>query len=48
MSSNFIFKTKHILDGNLAYNIIPKERSIDIDDIIDFKFAELLHKHKIK
>ncbi len=48
MSSNFIFKTKHILDGKLAYNIIPKERSIDIDDIIDFKFAELLHKHKIK
>lgn len=47
MNTNFILRTKHILNGKLAYNIVPKERSIDIDDIIDFKLAELLHKHKI-
>lgn len=47
MNTNFILKTKHILNGELAYNIVPKERSIDIDDIIDFKLAELLHKYKI-
>ena len=47
MNTNFILKTSHILNGKLAYNIIPKERSIDIDDIIDFKLAELLHKYKI-
>ena len=47
MSTKFIFKTKNILEGKLKFNIIPKERSIDIDDIIDFKFAEFLHRNKI-
>ena len=48
MSTKFIFKTKNILRGKLKFNLIPKERSIDIDDIIDFKFAEFLHRNKIK
>ena len=30
----------NILKGKLKFNIIPKERSIDIDDINDFKKAK--------
>ena len=47
-STQFILKTNHVLNGKIAYNIIPKERSIDIDDIIDFKFAEFLHRTYFK
>ena len=37
-----------IFDGKLKYTIIPKLRSVDIDDEIDFKFAEFLYRKKWK
>lgn len=38
----FIEKENSIFSGNVASIEVPKERSIDIDDIYDFKFAEAL------
>ena len=48
MSTKFIKEKSSIFEGKLEYNIIPKHRSIDIDDKIDFKFAEFLHQKKWK
>ena len=33
-----------IFDGRVRAVVIPKERSVDIDDEFDFKFAEALLK----
>ena len=46
MSTKFIKEKSSIFDGKLEYNIIPKHRSIDIDDKVDFKFAEFLYQKK--
>ncbi|MDE9493201.1 acylneuraminate cytidylyltransferase family protein [Xenorhabdus bovienii] len=46
-SPNYILKKKSIFEGNVVSIEVPKERSIDIDDIFDFKFAELLFKESI-
>lgn len=47
-STKFILEANHILNGKIACNIIPKKRSIDIDDMIDFKFAEFLQRNNFK
>lgn len=47
-NTEFILNANHILDGKISYNKVPKERSVDIDDIIDFKFAEFLQKAELK
>ncbi|MBD1134923.1 acylneuraminate cytidylyltransferase family protein [Pelagibacterales bacterium SAG-MED47] len=39
---------KSFWDGNVKYIEIPKIRSIDIDDIIDFRIAEFIYKNKKK
>lgn len=45
--SKFIFKIKKSYwEGNVKFIEIPKIRSIDIDDIADFKLAELIYKTK--
>tara|TARA_Y100000591_G_C21819349_1_gene692692 strand:+ start:1148 stop:1837 length:690 start_codon:yes stop_codon:yes gene_type:complete len=46
MSTKFIKKKSSIFKGKLRYKIIPKRRSIDIDDKIDFKIAEYLYRNK--
>ncbi|MDV6316968.1 acylneuraminate cytidylyltransferase family protein [Idiomarina sp. HP20-50] len=43
---DFIFKATGIFDGTVTAIEIPRQRSVDIDDIIDFKFAELLKKEQ--
>jgi CMP-N-acetylneuraminic acid synthetase len=48
MSTKFIKEKNSIFDGKLKYTIIPKLRSVDIDDEIDFKFAEFLYRKKWK
>lgn len=48
MSTKFIKEKNSIFDGKLEYTIIPKHRSVDIDDEIDFKFAEFLYRKKWK
>ena len=44
----YIFKTKNLFSGKVKSVYIPIERSLDIDNIYDFEFAEFLLKKKIK
>jgi N-acylneuraminate cytidylyltransferase/CMP-N,N'-diacetyllegionaminic acid synthase len=44
---NFIRKRSFYVNRTFAY-IMPKERSVDIDDIIDFKLAEILLRDSLK
>ena len=46
-SPDFIIKNNSIWDGRVKGVIIPKERSIDIDDAFDFNIAEFLMKKRI-
>tara|TARA_B100000401_G_C52796382_1_gene716118 strand:+ start:1326 stop:2015 length:690 start_codon:yes stop_codon:yes gene_type:complete len=46
-SSKFVLKIKKSYwEGNVKFIEIPKIRSIDIDDKIDFKLAEIIYKTK--
>lgn len=38
----YILKQKNWLKGNTSFIVIPKERSIDIDDKVDYKIAKIL------
>jgi len=42
--TEFILNSSSIFDGTVSKVIVPKVRSIDIDDIIDFEVAEFLMK----
>jgi N-acylneuraminate cytidylyltransferase len=42
---DFIKKSKDLFSGTVLSIEIPKERAVDIDDILDFKFAEFLYKN---
>jgi N-acylneuraminate cytidylyltransferase len=46
-SPDFIIKNNSIWDGRVKGVIIPKERSIDIDDAFDFNIAEFLMQKRI-
>ena len=39
---NFILHSNNIFEGNVCFNKVPKERSIDIDDAYDFMIAKML------
>lgn len=39
----FIIQSSGLFDGKVKSVVVPKERAVDIDDILDFKFAELLY-----
>jgi CMP-N-acetylneuraminic acid synthetase len=41
---DFVMSCTQIFDGRVRAVVIPKERSVDIDDEFDFKFAETLLK----
>lgn len=41
-TTDFVMKGKGLFDGKTTAVEVPRERAVDIDDIIDFKFAELL------
>ena len=41
---SYLQKCNNIFDGKVKAQIIPKERSIDIDDNIDIEIARLLYK----
>jgi N-acylneuraminate cytidylyltransferase len=45
-SVDFIMNNNNIFDGNVTSIEVPKHRSVDIDDIYDFKFAELILKNE--
>lgn len=39
---SFVFKSMNLMSGSIKCVHVPKERSVDIDDLFDFKMAELL------
>ncbi|WP_417435996.1 cytidylyltransferase domain-containing protein [Idiomarina abyssalis] len=41
-TTDFVMQGKGLFDGKTTAIEVPRERAVDIDDIIDFKFAELL------
>lgn len=43
LHKKFILAGKNLFDGRVKAVIVPKERAVDIDDIYDFKLAELLY-----
>lgn len=45
---SYILESNSLFDGNVTSIEVPKERSVDIDDIYDFKLAEVLFEEKIK
>jgi len=40
--SNFVLKKERIFDGDVRSVLIPTERSLDIDNEVDFQFAEFM------
>ena len=40
--TDFVLGTNRILDGKTRAIVIPKDRALDIDDLLDFQFAEFL------
>ncbi|MCC2606133.1 acylneuraminate cytidylyltransferase family protein [Planctobacterium marinum] len=40
----YILNNESLFDGNICTIEVPKERAVDIDDWMDFKFAEVLVK----
>jgi|SaaInlV_125m_DNA_1040241.scaffolds.fasta_scaffold71350_2 N,N'-diacetyl-8-epilegionaminate cytidylyltransferase len=41
---SYVIRSKNMFSGKIGYVEIPKERSIDIDDVLDLKIAKLLLK----
>lgn len=44
MKKSFILLRQGLFEGVVKSVIVPKERAVDIDDILDFKFAKLLYE----
>ena len=44
VNTNFIKHHNGIFEGRVKSVVVPRERAIDIDDLIDFKIAELFSK----
>jgi len=44
---NFVKEYNGIFEGKTKSVIVPKKRAIDIDDLMDFKFAELILKNEL-
>ena len=42
LRTDFIMKSQKIFDGRVKSVIVPKERAVDIDDIYDFKLAQMI------
>ena len=43
LRKEFIHGHNGLFDGRVKSVIVPKDRAVDIDDSLDFKFAELLY-----
>jgi len=41
-----VMEKKHLFNGKLMAVIMPQERSVHIDNLIDWKLAESLIKHE--
>ena len=42
MQPKFVLNKKHLFEGKLKLNLVPKERSIDIDTQLDLLWAKFL------
>lgn len=42
--AEYVLNSERLLAGRVKAVSIPRERAVDVDDIIDFEFAEFLHK----
>ena len=47
VNTNFVKENSGIFDGRVKSVVIPRERAIDIDNLIDFKIAECLFKNNV-
>jgi len=47
VSANFVKTNNGIFEGRVKSIIVPKNRAVDIDDLIDFKLAELILKEEL-
>jgi len=45
--SNFVLNNNYFFDGTVKSVVVPRERSIDIDDRLDFKIAEMLMEERL-
>jgi N-acylneuraminate cytidylyltransferase len=45
---DFILTNERIFSGRVKSVVVPRERAVDIDDIYDFKMAEMLLADKEK
>ena len=45
--TNYVKQKEGIFSGSVVGYEVPKERSVDIDDILDFQFAEFLYEKKL-
>mgnify|MGYP000022817377 CR=1 FL=1 len=45
ISTNFVKKHNGIFEGKVKSVIVPRERAVDIDDLMDFKIVELFLKN---
>lgn len=48
LKTDFILKTNNIFDGKVITQYIPKSRSVDIDNLFDWKLANYLFKKRSK
>ena len=46
VNSQFIIKSRSLFDGRIGGHVVPPERSIDIDTILDFKIAEFIYRER--
>jgi len=44
LKGDFIKRKSGLFDGKVKSVVVPKERAVDIDDGLDFRFAEFLYK----
>ena len=43
---SFVLEKNNMFEGRVRQVIVPKERSIDIDTLLDFELAEYMFKKK--
>lgn len=48
INSNYFFQYDHLLDGRIVCNYVPKIRSIDIDDQLDFEWAKFIIENNLQ
>ena len=46
IATQFVFEKNRIFDGKIRHVVVPTERAIDIDTMLDFKIAECLLSQK--